>query len=257
MAAISREQMSSFYDRSYFVDRSGHFDENDKPTYNPDAARDGLAPLVSLLGCRTALDCGCANGHYVHGLLLQNPPVDAYGFDISEYVVTNVCRELAERVVQHDASEPLPYDDKRFDLVIAFDLLEHLHDYSCLSTAVSEMCRVCNQYILLRQPMVVYHTQCDSDDPSEIGRAHHDWIASLNVLPHEARLALIGVHPCVVPSKPLPQHIEHPNEHPREFWIEMFQSMGYTETPLPDEYYLFPNSLCLCSFNALLFVRDA
>ena len=251
------EARIEFYDKAYFTTRGGHFNDSDEPAYEPLKYKDKLKPLVDATGCRTVLDCGCSNGAWVHGFILQDPPVDAYGFDISEYAVSHVRAEIAERIIRADLSEKLPYEDKQFDLVLGVDILEHQNDYKRLMTAVKEMCRVSAKYIFLRQPMTQHALIGNSSDPSEVGRLQQEWVSELNVLPHKARLELVDVHPNVSSVKPVQAAVEHPNEHPRQFWVELFLAQFFDEAVLPDEMYLFPNDLHIHSFNTLLFKRTS
>ncbi len=238
-----------FYGRDYFTARSGHYDENDRPTYDPQSAKHSLERLVEFTQCKTALDGGCANGHLVHGLLLQDTPVDAYGFDISTYAVSHVRAELADRIVVADVSDHLPYDDDKFDLVITYDLLEHLKGYDKIAIAVKELCRVARKFIFIRMPTVVIII------PPSLNMSVYDWVETVNCLPHKARLALIDVHPYIRATTPSLVGREHPSEHPREFWIEMFAAQGFKEQTLPDSFYLYPNSLGITSFDVFCFVK--
>lgn len=62
------------------------------------------------------LDYGCAKGYLVHALRVLG--VDAYGEDISEYAVEN-----AHPPVKEFVSQPT---DKKYDTIIAKDILEHV-----------------------------------------------------------------------------------------------------------------------------------
>ena len=53
--------------------------------------------------------------------------MDAEGVDISEDALA-FCRERGLEKVKLGAAEDLPYDDDTFDLVTAFDVVEHLDD---------------------------------------------------------------------------------------------------------------------------------
>ncbi|MCD4760841.1 class I SAM-dependent methyltransferase, partial [bacterium] len=70
------------------------------------------------------LDIGCANGYFLDKLK-EKGYLNLYGADIGNY--------LKDKVHQHQVVdfnvERLPYDDKSFDLITAFQLLEHLENY--------------------------------------------------------------------------------------------------------------------------------
>jgi SAM-dependent methyltransferase len=70
------------------------------------------------------LDVGCGTGA---NLLMLSKYGDAEGVDISEDALA-FCRERGLDKVKLGAAEDLPYDDGTFDLVTAFDVVEHMDD---------------------------------------------------------------------------------------------------------------------------------
>ena len=70
------------------------------------------------------LDVGCGTGA---NLLMLSKYGDAEGVDISEDALA-FCRERGLDKVRLGAGEKLPYDDGTFDLVTAFDVVEHMDD---------------------------------------------------------------------------------------------------------------------------------
>jgi len=82
-----------------------------------------------------ALDIGAAGGG--NTLVLLNYGWDAVALEYSEEGV-EVARKRGVPVIQGDATS-LPYDDASHDLVVAFDILEHLVDDK---TAAAEIFRI-------------------------------------------------------------------------------------------------------------------
>ena len=70
------------------------------------------------------LDVGCGTGA---NLLLLSKYGDAEGVDVSEDALA-FCRERGLSQVRLGAGEELPYDRDTFDLVTAFDVVEHMDD---------------------------------------------------------------------------------------------------------------------------------
>jgi SAM-dependent methyltransferase len=68
------------------------------------------------------LDVGCGTGA---NLLMLSKYGDAEGVDVSEDALA-FCRERGIDKVRLGAGEELPYDDATFDLVTAFDVVEHM-----------------------------------------------------------------------------------------------------------------------------------
>jgi SAM-dependent methyltransferase len=70
------------------------------------------------------LDVGCGTGA---NLLMLSQYGDAEGVDLSEDALA-FCRERGLDKVRLGAGEELPYEDSTFDLVTAFDVVEHMDD---------------------------------------------------------------------------------------------------------------------------------
>ena len=70
------------------------------------------------------LDVGCGTGA---NLLLLSKFGEAEGVDVSEDALA-FCRERGLDKVRLGAGEELPYEDGSFDLVTAFDVVEHMDD---------------------------------------------------------------------------------------------------------------------------------
>ena len=81
------------------------------------------------------LDVGCGTGA---NLIMLSKYGDAEGVDISEDALA-FCRERGLDKVRLGAGEALPYEDATFDLVTAFDVVEHMDDDLA---GLSEMYRV-------------------------------------------------------------------------------------------------------------------
>lgn len=81
------------------------------------------------------LDVGCGTGA---NLIMLSKHGDAEGVDVSEDALA-FCRERGLDKVRLGAGEELPYEDGTFDLVTAFDVVEHMDDDLA---GLSEMHRV-------------------------------------------------------------------------------------------------------------------
>jgi SAM-dependent methyltransferase len=236
---------TSLYDQEYFTVYGKYF-ANGVPTYDLALAERCAKSINDLLNIRSVLDCGCAHGWLLHGFKMVDETIRIRGVDISEYAVSNALPAVRSYLQVGDISDGLGFGDKEFELVTAFDVLEHIPGYERLMKAVSEICRVTNHWILLRQPMGVWYKSNQNADEE------HDWVKSLNPLPHKARQKMLGAGSKMSPSWPSGAR-EHPSEHPRDFWIALFESFGFRERALPEEMYIFPNDLMFTSFNVLLF----
>jgi hypothetical protein len=181
--------------------------------------------------------------------MLYDREIVAKGCDFAEYAIEHASPEIRPHLSVVDITEGLPYADSEFDLVTAFDLLEHINSYESLVYSVSELCRVSRRWVLVRQPMVIFIGFEGEKDA-------HQWVESLNPLPHKARLELYGYDSKARPPYPDRHKWEHPNEHPREFWVKLFEHYGYITMDVPEDIYHFPNANSFCSFNLLVFERQ-
>lgn len=75
-------------------------------------------------GTPRILDIGCGTGANLEMLGRYG---DAEGVDISTEAL-GFCRDRGLRAVQQGAAEDLPFENEKFDLVTALDVLEHLDD---------------------------------------------------------------------------------------------------------------------------------
>ena len=133
--------------------------------------------LVKRFPVRTALDIGCNTGELVYALRSLN--VEAYGVDISENALAHARESVQGFLSQVDVDfEPLPFSGKRFDLVIAHQILQHLQRPGKL---ISEMYRVLKPggiaFIVTPTPPIetpwwrALRVQCDIEHINDHSRA--------------------------------------------------------------------------------------
>ncbi|RLE90961.1 MAG: hypothetical protein DRN04_13930 [Thermoprotei archaeon] len=68
------------------------------------------------------LDVGCGLGYLVKELLEEG--VDGYGIEISEFALKNA---VVKGRVRYGSITDIPFNNENFDVVSAFDVLEHIH----------------------------------------------------------------------------------------------------------------------------------
>ena len=99
---------------------------------------------------KSILDVGAGTGLF-YSLIKSNAPknyaniVKYQGIDITEKFVT-AARENGIPMIQGNSDE-LPFEDNSFDVVVAFDLLNHLYDYR---PTIKEMVRVAKKQIIFK-----------------------------------------------------------------------------------------------------------
>ena len=242
------EERKQFYDEHYHTTYSGHVTAEGVPSATTEISVAGATILYDLFHPKSVLDCGCATGSLLHGFLNLGKEIQVAGFDISKFVVEHSYPDLDGKLSVIDINDGLFYDDEQFDLVFSIDLLEHLQDYDSIVFAAKEMVRVSKKWILIRTPMVRW---IDFETQVEI----FEWLSTLNSLSHKVRLTLPGIAKQIVDTVPATINQEHPNEHPRQFWLALFESLGCQEHELPEETYRMPNVVCFHSYDVLAFEK--
>ena len=77
------------------------------------------------------LDVGCGKGFLVKDLIKVCPGLEAFGLDISEYVVMNCEPEVIGRLHLGNAMR-LPFPDRSFDAVVAINTVHNLDRSGCI-----------------------------------------------------------------------------------------------------------------------------
>jgi len=98
------------------------------------------------------LDVGCGQGYLVRECLKEG--IDCYGIDISEYAVKNAV--VKDKVVYGSITD-IPFEDNSFDVISAFDVIEHIHPKDT-EKAFSEIYRVLKKdgFLILTMPNPCY-----------------------------------------------------------------------------------------------------
>ncbi len=110
---------------------------------------DALADHYRLKAGDRVLDVGCGKGFLLHDLSQAVAGLEVCGIDISEYAIKHAKEEVKPFLRVGDANR-LPFEDRRFDLVISITTLHNLYCYD-LDAALREIERVgsCHKYIVV------------------------------------------------------------------------------------------------------------
>lgn len=140
---------SSFYDREYYTGRKGEHRLGYRESLLGSVAH-GLvnayrAALIKyFINPKNCLDVGCGTGDLVWWL--RRFGIDAKGVEISPHALELAHDSVKTHLKSADMTN-LPFKDGEFDLVITFDVLEHI-DRSKLKKAIGETARVAKKKIL-------------------------------------------------------------------------------------------------------------
>ncbi len=123
----TRQELMEIYDADYFK-RGSKYEADDTGRYMGANRRndlDKLSILARHVNVGRLLDVGCARGGFLQ--VAREGGFEVTGVAVSEAGVTHACQALGLDVVNCDLpAENLPAD--HFDVVTAWDVLEHLDD---------------------------------------------------------------------------------------------------------------------------------
>lgn len=110
----------------------------------------------------TVLDIGCGLGFTVRAF--RDQQIAAYGVDFSEWAINNAEQSIKAFVRCMDATN-LMFEDRTFDVVCSFDMLEHL-DEKHARKALSEMLRVATKDVFIEVGTITREQEAVDSDPT-------------------------------------------------------------------------------------------
>lgn len=132
------------YDEAYYSDYDGQRYERSDAWLG--LFRHFADNIVKTLQPSRTLDAGCALGFLVEAL--DELGVESYGFDISEYAISQVTGSLGDRCWAQTLTDPL---EGRYDLVTCIEVIEHLPATEVVD-AVTNLCSVTDMVLLSSTP---------------------------------------------------------------------------------------------------------
>ncbi|MDR1538628.1 MAG: glycosyltransferase [Clostridiales bacterium] len=106
--------------------------------------------IIRTFDPQTVMDAGCAFGYLVAAL--RDRGVEAYGFDVSEYAIKNLCEGAKDYCFFHSITEPLPEEyNRKYDLVITIEVLEHLYP-ELGNKAIANLCKYSDTIVFTSTP---------------------------------------------------------------------------------------------------------
>ncbi len=140
---------ASFYDREYYTGKKRgykhHLTESLFGTILRNLASFYRAALIKLfINPKTCLDVGCGNGKLIY--YLRKLGIEAYGIEFSKTALELAQEQIRSYIKEGDMIK-IPYPNNSFDLVVTFDVLDHL-DRGKIKPAIHESIRVSKKYIL-------------------------------------------------------------------------------------------------------------
>lgn len=159
---------AGFYDRDYYRGKKGGFKVKAAESFFGSVFHNvtnflRAASIRLYLNPRNVLDVGCGLGYLVKWLRFFG--IDAYGIDFSPDARKLVDRDLQRYIKVADVAD-IPYDDETFDLVVSYNLLQHL-ERSKIKKAIRETIRVAKN--------MVFHKVLTPENPAYSLFHHRDF----------------------------------------------------------------------------------
>lgn len=106
--------------------------------------------IVDKFNPKTVLDAGCAMGYLVEAL--RERGVEAYGFDVSKYAISNAVEGAKSYCFVHSITESLPDTvPQKFDLIITIEVMELLFPEDG-EKAIANLCKYSDTIIFTSTP---------------------------------------------------------------------------------------------------------
>jgi hypothetical protein len=145
---ISHRPRADQYDASYYAH---YYSGGDRVAYERNEQWLGFFGAVATriaadLAPANALDVGCAHGFLVEAL--RDRGIDAKGFDVSDFAISQVREDVRPHCWVGSALDPIP---GHYDLVTCIEVLEHLEEKDA-DLAVGNICAVTDDVIFTSTP---------------------------------------------------------------------------------------------------------
>lgn len=140
---------ASYYDREYYLGRKGDHVLSSGESFFARMLHEMIrfyrAFIIKMfLNPATCLDVGCGTGRMVKWLRFFG--IDAHGIEISKQALEMAEPSLKQYLKEGDITK-LPVEDKQYDLVVTFDVLEHV-ERGKIKKAVEESIRVAKKHVM-------------------------------------------------------------------------------------------------------------
>ncbi len=138
---------SAYYETGYSVDNPESYGRREPwLSFSRNVAR----KVKKRFKPKTAVDVGCAYGLFVEALV--DAGVDAYGYDISPFAVSNARDDMGQRINVGSVTEPIPLrNNQKYDIAICIEVLEHLPPEQA-DLAIKNLCAASDQVLFSSTP---------------------------------------------------------------------------------------------------------
>jgi SAM-dependent methyltransferase len=90
-------------------------------------------------GAMDVLDIGCGLGAFLKRASERFPDWRLYGTDVEPSAISTTTRLVPTATVSHSSATDTPYPDDSFDIITAWDVIEHVPDLERVAVSISRM----------------------------------------------------------------------------------------------------------------------
>lgn len=132
------------FGKGYF-ERTYRSYERQNPPRKIESYRRLVSSTTKSISKPRVLDIGCAFGKFLSSL---NPNWDLYGIDLSEYAVSKARENLPNAHILVSSAMEIPFEES-FDVITAFDVIEHLQDLDQAAKSISSRLSLNGSFIFV------------------------------------------------------------------------------------------------------------
>lgn len=129
------EEMAAFVDAEY--EAGVYHDYVNAAPLKIATAKRRLPVIEKFASGRRLLDVGCASGFFIETAL--HAGFDATGIELSPVAIRMAKPEVRDRITQGDVNTLLARDGRNFDVVTAFDIIEHTFDPAAFVSDIARL----------------------------------------------------------------------------------------------------------------------
>ena len=136
--------MSEPFEKSYFETAYRDYERQNSPK-KMEFYRRLVCTVTKSIAKPRILEIGCAFGKFLSTL---DPNWDLYGIDVSEYALNQARKRLPEVQLLSCSATEIPFEEK-FDIIAAFDVIEHIADLQQLAETISSRLILSGRFIFV------------------------------------------------------------------------------------------------------------
>lgn len=101
-----------------------------------------ITKYIDLKKKKTIVEYGCGNAALLSLIKLFSPNTEIYGVEASKTLLKYIPQEIRKNIFNICCGDKIPLKDKTVDIIVSFDMIEHVPDWGELTEMVKEWDRI-------------------------------------------------------------------------------------------------------------------